>query len=183
MNDSDAQATLLLEEARRFLEKSMQSPTASDGQVAFLHAAILLAFSSLEAHINAVADEMALRPGLGVLAKSVLLELEYSLDKGEFKLTKRLKMYRFEDRLSFLLANFSNPPIPAWTRESWWGDLKNGIDLRNQLVHPKSKVTIDIVAVEKALAAIVACLDFLYQSIYRRPFPSAKRGINASLTF
>jgi len=183
MNDSDAQATLLLEEARRFFEKSVQSSAGSEGQVAFLHAAILLAFSSLEAHVNAVADEMALRSGLGVLEKSVLLEQDYTLEKGEFKLADRLKMYRFEDRLSFLLANFSNPPIPVWTKESWWSGLKHGIDLRNRLVHPKSKVSIDIHAVEKALAAIVACLDFLYQNIYRRPFPSAKRGINASLTF
>ncbi|WP_404299053.1 hypothetical protein [Alicycliphilus denitrificans] len=183
MNDSDAQATLLLEEARRFFEKSLQPSAASEGRVAFLHAAILLAFSSLEAHVNAVADEMALRSGLDVLAKSILLEKDYSLEKGEFKLANRLKMYRFEDRLSFLLATFSSPPIPVWTKEPWWSDLKDGIDLRNRLVHPKSNVPIDIDAVEKALAAIVACLNFLYQNIYRRPFPSAKRGINASLAF
>lgn len=183
MNDIDAQATLLLEEARRFFEKSVQSPAEPEGQVAFLHAAILLAFSSLEAHVNAVADEMALRSGLGVLEKSVLLEKDYTLDKGKFKLGSKLKIYRFEDRLTFLLANFSNPPIPGWTKESWWSDLIDGIALRNLLVHPKSKVSIDIDAVEKALTAIVACLNFLYQNIYRRPFPSAKRGINASLTF
>lgn len=183
MSDIDAKATLLLEEARRFFERSEQSPAQSEGQVAFLHAAILLAFSSLEAHVNAVADEMALRSGLGVLEKSVLLEKDYTLDKGKFKLANKLKIYRFEDRLTFLLANFSNPPTPAWTKEVWWSDLTDGINLRNQLVHPKSTVSIDTNAVEKALVAIVACLNFLYQNIYRRPFPSARRGINATLTF
>lgn len=183
MNDIDAQATLLLEEARRFFEKAVQSSAEPQGQVAFLHAALLLAFSSLEAHVNAVADEMALRPGLSVLEKSVLLEKDYTLDKGKFKIESKLKIYRFEDRLTFLLANFSNPPIPGWTQEAWWSDLINGIALRNLLVHPKSRISIDINAVEKALSAIVACLNFLYQSVYRRPFPSAKRGINASLTF
>jgi hypothetical protein len=183
MNEIDAQATLLLEEARCFFEKADQLPAGSVGQIALLHAAMLLGFSSLEAHVNAVADEMALRPALSVLEQSILQEEDYSLEKGEFKLNGKLKMYRFEDRLSFLLANFSYPPKAVWAKEPWWSSLKGGIELRNRLVHPKSKVLVDVISVRSALIAIVACLDCLFQSIYRRPFPSAKRGTSASMTF
>ena len=74
VSEIDDFALSLLEEAKWFLEKggrnagnSLESP--------FLHAALLVAFCSLEAHVNSVADDFALRPGV--------LPHEISADAGE----------------------------------------------------------------------------------------------------
>ena len=53
MSEIDAFATELFEEAKRFLEKAKEAVNA-ESERAFLHAALLLGISSLEAHINAI---------------------------------------------------------------------------------------------------------------------------------
>lgn len=49
MKEIDVFASELFEEAKRFLEKA-EDPNVEEGQKAFLHAALLLGMSSLEAH-------------------------------------------------------------------------------------------------------------------------------------
>ncbi len=51
----DAFATELFEEAKRFLEKAKEADN-EEGKKAFLHAALLVGMSSLEAHINAICE-------------------------------------------------------------------------------------------------------------------------------
>ena len=94
MLEIDIVAVELFEEAKRFLEKAEET-SDSEGRKAFLHAALLLGISALEAHVNAIADEMLGRGGsnLNLLERSILLEKEYVFENGEFKLTKKLKMY------------------------------------------------------------------------------------------
>ena len=125
-----------------------------------------------------------MRPGLGVLDMSIMTECDFRLENGHFELSQRLKMYRLEDRLSYIFANFSQSPSPGLPNgSSWWGQLKMGIKLRNQLVHPKTRVQVNEVAVATALTAILDCLDALYREIYARPFPPFKRVLNSALTF
>src|SRR4030042_1496324 len=57
MNEIDIFASELFEEAKRFLEKAREDEN-KEGQKAYLHAALLLGMSSLEAHINAISEEM-----------------------------------------------------------------------------------------------------------------------------
>ena len=59
MSSIDTFSALLFEEAKRFLERAKTSEDEA-GRTAFCHAALLLAFSSLEAHMNALSEELAL---------------------------------------------------------------------------------------------------------------------------
>ena len=53
--------------------------------------------------------------------KSILLEREVRLDKGQFTLSKTLKMVRLEDRIQFLHAHFSGKPLQG--QIEWWSRL------------------------------------------------------------
>ena len=183
MNAIDQLSTQLFEEAKRFLEMTVAEKSNATARDAYAHAALLLGFSSLEAHLNAVAEELALRPNLGILDRSILTEREFALEDGRFQTTPRLKIYRLEDRLSFIFANFSASGSQSAATTDWWAKLKVGIDLRNQLVHPKMKVRVDTAAVTAALTAVLDCLNALYQGVYARPFPIFKRGLQSALTF
>lgn len=183
MNEIDQLSTQLFEEAKRFLEIATAVNGDSAAKDAYAHAALLLGFSSLEAHLNAVAEELAIRPNLGVLDRSILTEREFALDKGRFQINQRLKMYRLEDRLSHILANFSLSAPQSPITSLWWANLKAGIDLRNHLVHPKAGVRVDTSEVATALKAILDCLNALYQGVYARPFPPHKRGLQSVFTF
>jgi hypothetical protein len=180
LTNIDEFSSTLFEQAKRFLEKA-EEESAEEAKSAFCNAALLLGFSSLEAHINAMADELTLRPNLGILEQSILSESEYKLKGGKFELTGKLKMYRLEDRIQFIIANFStaNPP----TAETWWSSLTESIGLRNQLVHPKSGLNITKVQVASCLSAILACLDHLYISVFKKRYPSRNRGLNSHLSF
>ncbi|SFO51390.1 hypothetical protein SAMN05216567_10123 [Variovorax sp. OK605] len=183
MSDIDMLSTQLFEEAKRFLEKALEESEAAAAREAYAHAALLLAFSSLESHINAVADELTLRPNLHVLDRSILTEKEFALEKGRFIIKDRLKIYRFEDRLSYILANFSSSDPFASGKPSWWPALSAGFNLRNKLVHPKENIQLTAAAVSAAMQAIFECLNALFTAIYNRPFPSFKRGLQSSLNF
>lgn len=180
MNSIDKFSNLLFEEAKRFLEKA-KNEKDDVGQVAFCHASLLLGFSSLEAHMNALSEELALRDNLDILTKSISLERDFRLDKGRFELTTALKMYRLEDKLEFLFANFSmsvqQPPAV------WWGDLKNGMQLRNRLVHPKQSLPLTTEQTGRCLDAIIECLNALYMAVFKKPHPSYKRKLNSNLVF
>ena len=176
----DAFSSTLLEEGKRFLEKAA-APETEVAAIAFRHSSLLLGFSALEAHMNAIADELSIRPGLTILDMSILQEREYSLDNGVFTLTNKLKMYRLEDRLSFLFGRFSTGGVP--TGSSWWSDLKYGLDLRNRLVHPKTDLQLAQRDVERALEAIVECLNALYFAVFGRAHPSYNRRLDSALHF
>jgi hypothetical protein len=182
LNEIDELSSELFEEARQFLDKA-RSDTTDAGPKAYMHAALLLGFSSLEAHLNAIAEELASRTGLGVLDLSILTEREYVLEDGTFHMTNRLKIFRLEDRLQFIVAKFSQQVGAPIAQASWFSQLKTGLALRNQLVHPKGKVIVEVAAVAAALTAILDCLDCVYRRLYGRPFPTYKRGLNSTLHF
>ncbi|MGO1385413.1 MAG: hypothetical protein ACTHWA_10210 [Arachnia sp.] len=64
----DAFSLELLEEAKRFMEKASESKAPEP----YLHAAMLLAFSALESHMNGLAEELLLRQGLDLMDQSIL---------------------------------------------------------------------------------------------------------------
>ena len=183
MSDIDQLSTQLFEEAKRFLEKAKEAGDEPATRSAYAHAALLLGFSSLEAHLNAISEELTIRPNLSVLDKSILLEREYGLVKGRFQTKPGLKMYRLEDRIDYVLVNFSSAGLPAPQTLDWWVGLKTGITLRNELVHPKDELRIDIAEVAAALKSILGCLSTLYQRVYGRPFPPSNRALDSRLTF
>jgi hypothetical protein len=75
--DFDLFANRLLEEAKRFLEKAKESAD-SEAEAANLHAALILSFCALEAHINSIAEEFAAHADLSVHERAMLLERKRS---------------------------------------------------------------------------------------------------------
>lgn len=182
MNAIDLFASEMFEAAKRFLEKAKETDSV-DGKKAFLYAALLIGMSSLEAHLNAIADEMAERPNLSILDRSILQEKDYIFQRGEFKLTGRLKMYNLLDRFEYLFCHFALPGKKLDIRSDWWGKLNQGIDLRNSIVHPKEKRDIDYQQVESTFEGTLAALDTLYLSLYDCHFPAIGRRFDSKMEF
>lgn len=179
MADIDDFASSLLEEAKRFLEKASDD-VDDTARAAYLHASLMLAFCSLEAHINAMGEEFATRPELSPHVKGVLLEKEVKLENGDFGLGG-LRMYRLEDRILFLHKQFSGKLLDR--KIPLWGQLTSAIGVRNKLTHPKDAQPLTIAQVKEAILATMGIIDLMYQAIYKRGFPAAKLGLQAKITF
>lgn len=179
MADIDEFATSLFEEAKRFLEKAdgEADPIARN---AYLHASMMLAFCSLEAHINAISEEFSERPEFSIHERGILLEQEVRLEDGDYVLGG-LKILRLEDRLQFLHRKFSGTPFDK--KVEWWTQLKDASKSRNKLTHPKDAHALTLDNVRSALTAIVAALDATYMVIYKKNFPAANRGLQSQLVF
>jgi hypothetical protein len=178
--NADEFSVLLLEEAKRFLEKS-GSETSTDGKTAYLHAALLLGYCALEAHINSIAADFRDRKELNVLDQSIFHEKEFALKSGRFELTDSLKIYRIEDRFEFIYRFFSDKPLDK--SETWWNQLKNGLKIRNALTHPREPELVSQSAVTEILRAILQSLDILYNAVYGKAYPGKKRQLDSRLNF
>ncbi len=182
MDDIDTFASLLLEEGKRFLEKAIDSDN-DDEEKAYLHAALLLAFCSLDAHLNAVGAECAGRADLNLSPheQAILLEKEVLLEDGAFALGTNLRMVRYEDRIQFLHRRVSKKNVDKTGQ--WWSDLMAAIALRNELTHPKGVPNITVENVSRAIQAIIDTLEALYRAIYKKKFPASGRGLDSNLNF
>lgn len=182
--DADEFALMLLEEAKRFLEKARSVPIAESGQQAFLHSALLLAFCSFEAHVNAMAEEFASEAatlGLTVHEVGLLREKDVQLDNGRFEVRDQLRMVRLEDKIRFLSRRFARSAMDY--SESWWTRVSDAERLRNRLTHPKGMVPLRIEDVENALRGVIGTLDALYHAIYQKPFPTLGLDLDSTLDF
>lgn len=177
MDNIDDFASLLLEESKRFLEKA-QSSTNLD---AYLHAALNLAFCSLEAHVNAIAEEMLLAPNIAAWDISVLAEKKIELKNGRITVLDQQKMYRLEDRLLFISQRFTAAPIDRNSPE--WSRLREAVKLRNALTHPKEAVVLTQENVAGGIKSILDILDLLYRGLYKKPHPRKSLGLQSSLNF
>jgi hypothetical protein len=177
----DLFAIQLLEEAKRFLEKANESPSDPTAEAANLHAALMLSFCALEAHINAIGQEFSTRPELSAHEKGMLLEQEVRLENGEFQLKAGLRMSKLEDRIELLHAKFSGKSVDR--SSTWWSQLGAATSLRNQLTHARDIPAVSPNAVRNAIQAIIDVLEALYQAIYKRKFPPANRGLLSRLSF
>lgn len=180
MTHIDTFASTLLEEAKQFLEKSGSSSQGEGGD-AYLHAALMLAFCALEAHVNAIGDDFAETTSFTPHELGLLQERAVVLEDGDFQVKPRLKMVRLDDRIQFLHKKFSGVPVDK--SESWWSELQVAIELRNQLTHPKGVPLITEDGVGRAIQAIVDALDAVYRAVYKRKFPAAGRGLHSKLRF
>lgn len=180
MTEVDAFAAQLLDEARRFLEKAV-AESCQEGKAAYLHAALVLGFASLEAHLNSTAEDFLVRDDISPLDRSILSEREISLEHGHWIVSDKLKIYRIEDRLEFIQRRFSRAPIDK--ASPMWSALKAGLHLRNKLTHPRGAEAITESQTRQALEAVMGILDSLYQALYKRPFPAARRGLETTMSF
>lgn len=182
MNELDNFAESLIEEAKRFLERANEHKE-EEGKKANLHAALMIGFCALEAHVNSIIDDFInTYQNLTVHDKGILCEREVRLnDKGVFELTKQLKMTRMEDRILFLHRRFSGKSLDR--NSAWWSDLIGAIKHRNSLTHPKESHSLTLTEVARSLQAIIDTINALYLACFNRAFPMASRGIQSTLTF
>jgi len=88
-------------------------------------------------------------------------------------------MYRLEERIDFILSNFSISGLPD--KGTWQEQLGTGIKLRNRLVHPKSSVILSEAEVTQCLNAILTCLNHLYSQIFKKPYSTGKNSTDSTL--
>ena len=179
MAEIDKFASLLLEEAKRFFEHASETKDA-EAHEAFLHAALMIGFCSLDAHINAVAEEMCDRKGVSLHERGILLEREIRLEEGEF-VEKGLRIYRLEERLFLLHRRFGKKP--SGKNSIMPNTMDGAIKLRNNLTHPKDAPAISAKDVKVALGAIIDTIDKLYKSLFGKRLPAAARGLHSKLSF
>ena len=181
MSEIDYFASQLLEEAKRFLEKA-KLECNPDGKDAYLHASLLLSVSSLEAHINAIADEKLIIQDLEMLEKSILSEKEFTLIDGKFELTERLKMYRMIERIEFIYRKFAHTIINK-EEVTWWGPVNEAINKRNAFVHAKDHLELSEKDVEVAILNILELLNSIYNALYKTNYPAYGRKLDSKMVF
>jgi hypothetical protein len=173
--EADAFSGELLEEAKRFLELAAREK----GRGAYLHAAILLGFSALEAHVNGIADEVVGWPGTEVHERGLLSEKTVIISDGSWKLGNS-QYYRLEDRLAYLFRKHSGAKLSSF---SWWSELKSGMATRNSIVHPRGEVKLGVKDVERSLNSIIEALNDLYLAVFKKAHPAHGRGLDSTLSF
>ena len=141
-----------------------------------------MAISALEACINSISDELLVEPYRGqytIYEQGLLLEKEIRFDKGEFILSNGLKISRITERMEFLYYKFTGNKLDGTIQ--WYANLKQSIDIRNKLVHPKENLQINIKQVEMGVGAVVEAINELYKAVYQRKFPAYDRGVSPRL--
>ena len=168
--DFDNFVIQLFEEAKSFFEKA-KSSTKQDSKDAYLHASLLLVMSSLEACVNSITAEIFIDPynnKYELIEQSLLLEKEIVFENGHYKLGNRLKMSRLIEKIEFLICKFSGKEIPSTCE--WFNQLKQSIDFRNKLVHPKEYIALTEKQVENAMASVLETINELYKAVYKDLF-------------
>ena len=120
---------------------------------------------------NTIADSSA----LDLHARSILLEREIQLERGQFAVSKRQKLFRLENRISFLIRHFSGKEFDGLTY-SWKGDLTNAITLRNELIHPRKTKTLTVEEVRRSLEAILSATNAIYLAVFKSGLPYKNFG-------
>lgn len=176
MTEFDSFSTQLLEESKAFLEKART--TESFIQSAYLHSSLLLAMSALEACINSIVEELLVEPyrdKYSVYEQALLLEKDIKFDRGEYTLGNGLKTSRITDRIEFLYYKYTGKKLSG--NYSWYSSLKQSIELRNKLGHPKGHLQLTVNQVEVSVLAVIDTINELYKAIYKKKFPAFDRGI------
>ena len=176
----DEYAIGLLNKARRFNEKAKQT-TDEVASTAFLQTAIIFAVMSLETTLFSISDELCLRNEISLLEKSLLLEKEIQFEDGIFSIAEKLKMSRLSDKVLFLLRRFHGRLDKE--NDVWWNNLKAGIHVRNELIHPKSIPSVTHALADNTILAVLKCIDVLYRTIYKKPYPNYSRSLTSNLDF
>jgi len=170
----DEFAENLLEDSKRFYE--LGNDESNDiAEQAYFRASLLLSVSSLEAFTNGIVDDFVDRPDFfNILEMAFLTERNIELVGGQFEIRDSLKMSRLTDRIEMLFNKFDSTKLNKTS--SWWSDLKSGIRLRNKLVHPKERTSLNGDQIRNLISAVIECIDNLFLAVYGRKFPAIARG-------
>jgi len=182
MDNFDDFAFDILENAKRFYELGDES-TCSKAKQAYFRAALLMSVSSLEAIINGIIDEVItdIDSLFNICERAFLEEKEIRLKSGEFTIDDNLKMSRLTERIEVLFVKYD--PSKLDKDSDWWCHLKEGIKLRNKLVHPKEHTTLNKKQISQLVESIVSCIDNMFLAVYKRKFPVADLGTKSKHDF
>lgn len=168
----------LMETAKGYRAKAAGAEEA-DAKQAYLRAALLHAFSFLEAHLNYLAEHFEHSAIYSVNEKGVLLERDVTFERGVFALSARSKFSRMTDRIELLLGKgTAAQPVG---KDAWFSPLKDSIKVRNALVHPREAHVLTDKQLDDAMKAILTCVDALYRAALGKPLPYAKKGLEGGL--
>ena len=105
--------------------------------------AVLLAWASLEAYINALCDSLSKGKRLKDNQLAFLNEVEFYIsDEGCIKeKTSRPPTCK---KILFLLQNFSNKNVKEFKQTNLWNRIKSFEELRNSILHYKEKRDVNI---------------------------------------
>ena len=177
--DFDNFAVQLFEESKVLFEKAKATSDDFSKDV-FLHSSLLLVMSSLEACVNSISEELLIDPYINdysLLEQSLLLEREIIYKNGRYQLGSSLKMSRLVDKIEYLMVRFLRD---KWdVNSTWFVQLKQSIDFRNKLVHPKEYVKITEKQVENAINSVLETMNALFKAIYKKTFPSYSYGLTS----
>ena len=170
--DFDNFTVQLFEESKALYEKA--KATSDDfSKDTFLHSSLLLVMSSLEACVNSISEELLIDPykdDYSLLEQSLLLEKDITYKNGCYQLGTSLKMSRLVDKIEFLMVKFLRD---KWdSNVTWFVQLKQGIDYRNRLVHPKEYIKITEKQVEVTITSVLKTMNALFKAVYKKQFPS-----------
>lgn len=170
----------LMDAAKGFRCKALETPEG-DLKQAYLRAALLHAFSFLEAHLNYMSEHFEKSDLFTVHEKGILLERDVVLKAGEFTLTEKSKFWRLTERIDLLVAKCSSDPAEA--KKDWHSKLSTALSLRNALVHPRQAHALTVVQVTEAMQAILRCVNQLYKDVFQKAggLPYTKKSIDGGL--
>ena len=177
--DFDNFAAQLFEEAKALFEGAKNSTEDVTKEI-FLHSSLLLVMSSLEACVNSISEELLIEPykdKYSLLEQALLLEKDIIYKNGNYQLGSGLKMSRLVDKIEFLMVRFLREKWDPTV--NWFVQLKQSIDGRNKLVHPKEYVKITEKQVENAITAVLETMNALFKTIYKKQFPSYSNGLRS----
>jgi hypothetical protein len=180
MSDFDKYADELIEKSKYFLAKG-KADTNRNAQSAYLQSSVLFAFSALDAHVYSICDELYNQGKLSLHEKAFLMEKDVLFKDGKFIIASYLKMTRATERIEYLYRYFTKKKIDK--TKSWWSDLKEGQDIRNNIVHPKERSRIKIKDVEKSIMSVLDCVNILFENIYKKSYPLYKYKLENKLSF
>ncbi|MCC8137691.1 MAG: hypothetical protein LIO76_06435, partial [Clostridiales bacterium] len=129
---------------------------------------LLLGMSSLEAYVNSISEELCSNFNLEIYEKAMLSEREIKVDKGKVVIGNKLKITRLIDRIELIYCKYSRKDITE--SDIWDADIKQTIDIRNKLVHPKEMMKLTYVQTEKALENILNTVNVLFRTVYGKMF-------------
>ncbi len=133
--------------------------------------------SALEAYVNSICEELINTEefNLDIFEKSVLGEKSIEIQTGRVLLTDKLKMSRLIDRIELIVSKYKHRPIDS--SAGWDMRIKQTIDLRNNLVHPKQVVELTEKMVEGSLKSILETINELFNAVYKRNVPMFNYGL------
>jgi hypothetical protein len=142
-------------------------------------AAITAAFSCLEGMLSHVFEHFSGSADFDIYEQSIMNEKAVRIVKGRPSLAEQ-RFQSIEDRLQYLFWKFSGEDFDA--SKDWWPGFSEAVRVRNRIMHPKDGHEIQVADAQRALLSLISAINDLMKTVFKKPWPKAKRGLTPSTT-